>query len=62
MTDCCNAHDVCYDTCGQDKEQCDFDFKRCLYKMCEKYEVVAGQTVGKGMNFVLKIMPLLASL
>ncbi|GFG28802.1 hypothetical protein Cfor_01999 [Coptotermes formosanus] len=56
MTDCCNAHDICYDTCGQDKEQCDFDFRRCLYKMCEKYEVAAGQTVGKGCKAAAKML------
>ncbi|XP_077999545.1 group XIIA secretory phospholipase A2-like [Glandiceps talaboti] len=36
MTKCCNKHDLCYDTCGADRNQCDEDFKNCLYKMCEK--------------------------
>ncbi|KAG0726281.1 Group XIIA secretory phospholipase A2 [Chionoecetes opilio] len=35
MVDCCNAHDVCYDTCGSDKEDCDREFKRCLYRTCD---------------------------
>lgn len=38
MTDCCNEHDLCYDTCNAGKEKCDFDFKRCLYKICESHE------------------------
>ncbi|XP_049773140.1 group XIIA secretory phospholipase A2 [Schistocerca cancellata] len=38
MTNCCNDHDICYDTCGSDKEKCDLEFKRCLYKICEKHQ------------------------
>ncbi|XP_014214931.1 group XIIA secretory phospholipase A2 [Copidosoma floridanum] len=38
MTKCCNDHDVCYDTCNSDKEKCDLEFKRCLYKYCEGYQ------------------------
>ncbi|XP_069705758.1 group XIIA secretory phospholipase A2 [Periplaneta americana] len=56
MTSCCNDHDICYDTCGQDKEQCDFDFKRCLYKICEKYEATAGATVTKGCKAAAKML------
>lgn len=35
FTDCCNVHDVCYDTCNADKDDCDLAFKRCLYKICK---------------------------
>ncbi|XP_042214154.1 group XIIA secretory phospholipase A2-like [Homarus americanus] len=35
MVDCCNDHDICYDTCGRDKEDCDKIFKRCLYNTCK---------------------------
>lgn len=35
MVDCCNMHDICYDTCGSDKEDCDRKFKRCLYNICD---------------------------
>lgn len=35
MVDCCNDHDLCYDTCGSDKEDCDRKFKRCLYSICD---------------------------
>lgn len=49
MEVCCNAHDVCYDTCNSDKELCDLDFKRCLYKYCDEYEKnVVGELVVKG--------------
>uniref|UniRef100_T1GYA8 Uncharacterized protein n=1 Tax=Megaselia scalaris TaxID=36166 RepID=T1GYA8_MEGSC len=35
METCCNNHDICYDTCNSDKELCDLEFKRCLYKYCD---------------------------
>ncbi|XP_012252841.2 group XIIA secretory phospholipase A2 [Athalia rosae] len=35
---CCDNHDICYDTCNSDKEKCDLDFKRCLYKYCDTLE------------------------
>lgn len=38
MTKCCDAHDICYDTCNTDKERCDVEFRRCLYKFCDGYE------------------------
>ncbi|KAK9887816.1 hypothetical protein WA026_000131 [Henosepilachna vigintioctopunctata] len=37
MTKCCDKHDICYDTCNKEKELCDVEFKRCLYKYCETY-------------------------
>ncbi|RZC37281.1 group XIIA secretory phospholipase A2 [Asbolus verrucosus] len=44
MTKCCDLHDICYDTCNNDKEVCDMEFKRCLYKYCDSYQ----QSVGGG--------------
>ncbi|KAF2359804.1 Group XII secretory phospholipase A2 precursor, partial [Trinorchestia longiramus] len=35
MGDCCNEHDICYDTCNSNKEVCDVKFKRCLYAICK---------------------------
>lgn len=35
MTECCNQHDLCYDTCNNLKENCDNLFKSCLYKLCD---------------------------
>ncbi len=39
---CCEAHDVCYDSCGTDKDVCDLDFKKCLYKSCKGAQSVIG--------------------
>lgn len=44
MTKCCDLHDLCYDTCNTDKERCDLEFKRCLYKYCDTYQTT-GVTV-----------------
>lgn len=49
MANCCDEHDICYDTCNKDKELCDLDFKRCLYKYCDTYEKsTAGDIIVKG--------------
>uniref|UniRef100_A0A336M9P2 CSON014068 protein n=1 Tax=Culicoides sonorensis TaxID=179676 RepID=A0A336M9P2_CULSO len=57
MEDCCNEHDVCYDTCNSDKELCDLDFKRCLYKYCDAYEKsVAGGVMVKGCKAAAKML------
>lgn len=45
MTKCCDFHDICYDTCNTDKEKCDLEFKRCLYKFCDTYETTSGTIV-----------------
>ncbi|XP_034246380.1 group XIIA secretory phospholipase A2 isoform X2 [Thrips palmi] len=50
MTECCNQHDICYDTCNNDKEKCDFDLRRCLYKICDNH----AQTVGSALTTVCK--------
>ncbi|XP_014098800.2 group XIIA secretory phospholipase A2 [Bactrocera oleae] len=42
MENCCNEHDICYDTCNSNKDLCDLDFKRCLYKYCETIEKSIG--------------------
>ncbi|XP_030757295.1 LOW QUALITY PROTEIN: group XIIA secretory phospholipase A2-like, partial [Sitophilus oryzae] len=57
MEKCCNAHDICYDTCNKDKEVCDVDFKRCLYKHCDAYaENVGGQTMTKACKGAAKML------
>lgn len=33
-TECCNEHDLCYDTCNRDKRICDRILERCLQKIC----------------------------
>lgn len=39
MENCCNEHDLCYDTCNNDKQMCDLDYRRCLLKICERASV-----------------------
>lgn len=34
FTKCCDLHDICYDTCNNDRTQCDEDFKSCLDNEC----------------------------
>lgn len=57
METCCNLHDICYDTCNSDKELCDLDFKRCLYKYCDTYEKsTVGDIVVKGCKGASKML------
>jgi hypothetical protein len=35
FTDCCNAHDVCYGSCGESKTLCDTQFKVCMTMKCK---------------------------
>ncbi|CAN8001465.1 unnamed protein product [Ixodes hexagonus] len=32
---CCNRHDICYDTCGENKTSCDERFGKCMTGVCE---------------------------
>lgn len=34
MTQCCNQLDMCYDTCGTSKYDCDSSFRTCLHDIC----------------------------
>lgn len=53
MTKCCDQHDICYDTCRNDKETCDVEFRKCLYKYCDSYEKsLGGGTMMKGKRNV----------
>jgi secretory phospholipase A2 len=57
MEKCCDDHDMCYDTCLADKELCDLDFKRCLYKYCDNYEKsLGGDIVVKGCKAAAKLL------
>lgn len=57
MENCCNAHDICYDTCNKDKELCDLDFKRCLYNYCDTHEkTTVGSIVAKGCKAAAKML------
>ncbi|EFN72747.1 Group XIIA secretory phospholipase A2 [Camponotus floridanus] len=55
MTKCCDFHDICYDTCNTDKEKCDLEFKRCLYKFCDTYETT-GVTVVNTCKAAAKVL------
>ena len=37
---CCDNHDKCYDTCNNDRDDCDAIFQDCLYKVCEEVKAV----------------------
>lgn len=53
MTKCCDQHDICYDTCRNDKEICDVAFRKCLYKYCDSYEkYLGGGTMMKGKKMI----------
>ncbi|CAH1978289.1 unnamed protein product [Acanthoscelides obtectus] len=57
MKKCCDAHDICYDTCRKDKEMCDVEFKRCLYKYCDMHETsTAGNTIVKACKGAAKML------
>lgn len=51
MTKCCDQHDICYDTCKNEKENCDVEFRTCLYRYCESYnKMLGGGAMVKGNN------------
>lgn len=57
MEQCCNDHDICYDTCNKDKELCDIEFKRCLYNYCDTHEKsTIGTVVAKGCKAAAKML------
>ena len=57
MGRCCDAHDICYDTCNSDKELCDLEFKRCLYKYCDTFEKSStGDLLIKGCKAAAKML------
>ncbi|XP_049456311.1 group XIIB secretory phospholipase A2-like protein isoform X1 [Epinephelus fuscoguttatus] len=47
MTKCCNQLDMCYDTCGTSKNDCDAKFRTCLYGICSDLK--------KSLGFVSKV-------
>jgi secretory phospholipase A2 len=57
MAKCCDSHDICYDTCNSDKELCDLDFKRCLYKYCDTFEkTTAAEMLIRGCKGAAKML------
>ncbi|XP_068184367.1 group XIIB secretory phospholipase A2-like protein isoform X2 [Antennarius striatus] len=47
MTECCNQLDVCYETCGTNKYDCDFKFRVCLHSICSD--------INKSLGFSTKV-------
>ncbi|KAK2824142.1 hypothetical protein Q5P01_021317 [Channa striata] len=47
MTKCCNQLDICYDTCGTSKYNCDSKFRSCLHSICSDLK--------KSLGFVSKV-------
>ncbi|XP_072247306.1 group XIIB secretory phospholipase A2-like protein isoform X2 [Leuresthes tenuis] len=47
MTKCCNQLDMCYDTCGMNKYDCDGNFRSCLHDICSDLK--------KSLGFVSKV-------
>ena len=47
MTKCCDQLDVCYDTCGTSKQDCDFTLRWCLHGICADLK--------KSLGFVSKV-------
>jgi hypothetical protein len=45
---CCNSHDICYETCGHDRDECDLRFKKCLYAHCRARKESMSQLKFKG--------------
>jgi hypothetical protein len=39
---CCNNHDICYGTCGDNKDACDVRFLGCLSRECSFFRTVGG--------------------
>ncbi|CAC5409284.1 PLA2G [Mytilus coruscus] len=56
MTECCDTHDICYDTCNTDKEKCDKDFRQCLMKMCDKLGDDLNKEEAEGCEATAEIM------
>lgn len=42
MTQCCNQLDMCYDTCGTSKYDCDSKFRSCLHGICSNLKKSLG--------------------
>ncbi|XP_034065637.1 group XIIB secretory phospholipase A2-like protein isoform X2 [Gymnodraco acuticeps] len=47
MTNCCDMLDMCYDTCGVSKNDCDSEFRLCVHGICSDLR--------KSLGFVSKV-------
>ncbi|CAB4060898.1 COPS2 [Lepeophtheirus salmonis] len=57
---CCDRHDHCYDTCNEDKDDCDLVFKRCLYSVCKSKDILLAKKTcqAKAKMFYLAVIGL----
>lgn len=53
---CCNAHDVCYDTCNHSKDDCDDDLRDCLTDICKAMKKYVSKDVYEGCKKMADIM------
>lgn len=62
---CCNGHDLCYSTCGTEKDFCEKTFRSCMKQVCsekgaeqeacqKQADSLSGLTAAFGGNFHLK--------
>lgn len=50
FTECCNEHDLCYDTCNSNRDNCDEEFKECLNNACEFESIQRKRSNDKSME------------
>jgi hypothetical protein len=53
--ECCNTHDICYDSCNSVKSSCDSVFRACMSQRCAEVE-----RPGRGRALVLLTLGVLA--
>ncbi|XP_035671456.1 group XIIA secretory phospholipase A2-like [Branchiostoma floridae] len=56
MTRCCDKHDICYDTCGNKRQDCDDKFKTCLDNMCEELSRTLSADQNEGCQMTSQLM------
>jgi len=56
FVECCNGHDICYGSCGNDKDECDLKFKKCLYRKCSAEKHTMSKLQHRGCQAGAKIL------
>jgi len=56
FVECCHSHDRCYGTCGEDREDCDLRFKKCLYARCRESRDSVSHLKYKGCQAGAKLL------
>lgn len=54
---CCDKHDICYDTCNHQKEDCDKEFQACLMKICNAMKTHVSKDVYNGESLLWVLPP-----